>query len=41
MKREDADDIDWRYDQLLGQLVAVIGKPDEWVVGANGNGKNQ
>jgi four helix bundle protein len=30
-----AADLEERYEQILGQLVTMIGKPDDWVVGAN------
>lgn len=35
LKQEDAGDLDERYEQILGQLVTMIEKPDDWVVGAN------
>lgn len=35
MKQEEANDLDQRYEQILGQLVTMIEKPDDWVVGAN------
>jgi hypothetical protein len=28
------DDLDQRYEQILGQLVTMIENPDDWVVGA-------
>ncbi len=31
----EAQDLDQRYEQILGQLVAMIEKPNDWVVGAN------
>ncbi|MFN4243672.1 MAG: four helix bundle protein [Tepidisphaerales bacterium] len=44
MKQEKATDLDQRYEQILGQLVTMIEKPDDWVVGARrkkdaGNGR--
>jgi len=33
--RETADELDGRYEQMLGQLVAMIEKPENWVMGAN------
>ena len=35
VKKEDVTDLDGRYELILGQLVAMIEKPDDWVVGAN------
>jgi hypothetical protein len=29
--------LDQQYDLILGQLVAMIEKPSDWVVGANRN----
>ncbi|HOQ88181.1 MAG TPA: four helix bundle protein [Phycisphaerae bacterium] len=34
MKEEEANDLDQRYEQILGQLVTMIENPDDWVVGA-------
>lgn len=33
LKGEEADDLDRRYEQILGQLVVMIDSPDNWVVG--------
>lgn len=35
LRAEEVKDIDERYELILGQLVAMIEKPDDWVVGAN------
>ena len=35
MTATEAQQIDQQYEQLLGQLVAMIGKPGDWIVGAN------
>lgn len=35
LKQDEANDLDKRYEQILGQLVTMIEKPDDWVVGAN------
>lgn len=32
---EEVRDLDKRYELILGQLVAMIEKPQDWVVGAN------
>lgn len=32
---KEAQDLDHRYELILGQLVAMIEKPSDWVVGAN------
>jgi four helix bundle protein len=34
MKAGEANDLDQRYEQILGQLVVMIERPDYWVVGA-------
>ena len=34
---EQAHDLDQRYELILGQLVMMIEKPDDWVVGAKRN----
>lgn len=36
-KQTDASDLDQRYDLILGQLVAMIEKPEDWVVGSKRN----
>jgi four helix bundle protein len=35
MKEEVATELGGRYEMILGQLVAMIEKPEDWVVGAN------
>ena len=30
LKREQADDLDDRYDKILGQLVLMINAPEKW-----------
>lgn len=32
MSKTDADDLDTHYDQIIGQLVRMIDRPDQWVV---------
>ena len=32
---EDAEILDRCYEQILGQLVAIIENPDAWIVGSN------
>lgn len=30
LKKEQADDLDERYDKILGQLVMIINAPEKW-----------
>lgn len=34
LSRDEANEIDNCYEQILGQLVLMIDKPEDWVVGA-------
>ncbi len=34
---QEVQELDQQYDLILGQLVAMIEKPSDWVVGANRN----
>jgi four helix bundle protein len=35
LSADHAADIDQRYEKILGQLVSMIERPADWVVGAN------
>lgn len=35
LSAQDASDLDARLEQILGQLVTMIERPGDWVVGAN------
>ena len=35
ISKADAQDLDQRYDQILGQLVNMIHHPEQWVITAN------
>lgn len=35
LNADEVQDLDQRYELILGQLVAMIDKPEDWVVGAN------
>jgi four helix bundle protein len=35
MSEADAQDLDQRYDQILGQLVTMIHHPEQWVITPN------
>jgi four helix bundle protein len=35
IKPDEAHDLDERFERILGQLVRMIEKPNDWVVGAN------
>jgi four helix bundle protein len=37
LSEQDADDLDHRYEQILGQLVSMIEQPNDWVVGVHRN----
>jgi four helix bundle protein len=37
LSAQDARDLDARFEQILGQLVTMIERPKDWVVGANRN----
>jgi four helix bundle protein len=37
LSEPDADDLDQRYEQILGQLVNMIEQPEDWVVGTRRN----
>ena len=32
MSKNDADDLDKKYDQIIGQLVRMIDQPEKWLV---------
>jgi len=32
LKKEQADDLDDRYDKILGQLVLMINAPEKWTL---------
>jgi four helix bundle protein len=34
LRQAEATDLDRRYDQILGQLVAMIDKPEHWIIEA-------
>ena len=33
MSEADSSDLDQRYDHIIGQLVTMINRPDQWIVG--------
>jgi four helix bundle protein len=35
LSKAEASDLDHRYEQILGQLVVMIERPGDWVVGTN------
>lgn len=35
LSKTEAEDLDHRYEQILGQLVVMVERPGDWVVGAN------
>ncbi len=39
LRQAEASDLDQRYDLILGQLVAMIEKPEDWTVGAKRTSK--
>ena len=34
MSKSEASDLDTEYDQIIGQLVRMIDRPDQWVIDA-------
>jgi len=32
MSKSDASDLDTEYDQIIGQLVRMIDRPDQWII---------
>jgi len=35
MSKSDASELDTEYDQIIGQLVRMIDRPDQWVIDTN------
>ncbi len=35
LSKSDASELDTEYDQIIGQLVRMIDRPDQWVIDTN------
>jgi four helix bundle protein len=34
LAREEADDLDLEYDRIIGQLLRMIDRPEQWLIGS-------